>query len=680
MKSLFQKTILGLVFVFALMMGSAFSVSALELGGEQDLVVKNYIDNSSTTIKTRFNGNTPFVEFSSLYRLLFDSNITINHVESDTYELITESGKATIDTLNDNLRSDNYSDFIAAPDSNDSDNNEDTPKMIKGTNYKITGAASPTNIDFSKYDIDFYVEDDKIWLPASAGLNIFMQMGFYDGSVLNIIDNNDADFSSTDEYKVKLRSLFNNKRRFGEYAKAAYNGLCFIFDIFYGHPEKSRLGESIKENGLDYTLKTYNDETRLIRDWLLSEDLVEYYAGLVGLNAALYDGGHTNLTDAFKYDFLLDEYPGLTNDESYELYKDLEFYKNKPLDFAFRITRIANARERSLGTEKYTEKGDTVIYSFDKFNFDMPGWNHYYENGGEYPDDTLGGILKALDKALENPNIKNFIFDVSNNGGGMALVAPIIMNYLGYDNMMHEKNTITGQVGEIGFKIDINRDGVYDEKDKVSKYHFDYGVLTSEFTFSTGNLFAAMAEDNGFAILGETSGGGACNVVSYNTSEGMVYSMSAHSCSQNKYGKTVDWGISPNYDLIQIIDGRKNYAKFYDLDILSELMNDFYKKPSNDSESDNSNSANTKNNREVRRASKQNELSLADGTLEENTKSDDKLDSAPKKSEANTDKQSEETEKAPENNVVLYIAISGVGITGLVGVGLYVRKRLFNRV
>ena len=77
-KNLLIKGLLGLALVSTLMAGSTLNVGAVELGNEQDLPVKNYIDDSDTTIKARFNGSIPFVELSNLYHLLFGGDIIIN--------------------------------------------------------------------------------------------------------------------------------------------------------------------------------------------------------------------------------------------------------------------------------------------------------------------------------------------------------------------------------------------------------------------------------------------------------------------------------------------------------------------------------------------------------------------------------------------------------------------------
>ena len=570
MKNIFKRLIISTSLVFTFMFTGIIDVNAVVLGSIEQIQIKDYRDDTTDNIDVRFVGDIPYVRLTDMYSYLFSESLTISVVEPGVYEVTANEESAIINTNTDTLYAEDYSSFIEEPGDDD-----EKPKMIKNFRAETVGDALETTINFANYNIDLVGDGTDLWMPAATVIDMFMQMGFYDGNIINIIDSSDENFSKNNEYKTKLAAMFNNQERNDEFLAQSYNELCFVFDTFYGYPDSNSFSSLLKEHGLDYTLSNYSDETRLVKSWLLSDDLVEYYAGLTVLNSILYDGGHTNLIDTFAYDFILEAFPDLS-DESRELYKDLEIYENR--DFSSFVTsyKIEEARTNAMGTDRYMEQGDTAIFSFDEFDFDMQGWSNFYDNGGDYPDDTLGNILRALDRAKENPNIKNFVFDISSNGGGTAFVAPLIMNYLGFKNGLREKNMINSQIAEIIFDVDTNFDGVYDAKDNVSKYNFNYGVLTSSLTFSTANLFTSLARDNGFAILGEKSSGGACSVKSLNTSEGVMYSISVFSHSVNKNNETVDFGYDPDYILVENVDGRINYDKFYNLGILSELLNDFY--------------------------------------------------------------------------------------------------------
>ena len=66
-------------------------------------------------------------------------------------------------------------------------------------------------------------------------------------------------------------------------------------DTLYGKPYKSKMSASINELGLDKTLDTYNDETRMVKELLLSDSKIDYMAGLSIMQGHFFDGGHTAL-------------------------------------------------------------------------------------------------------------------------------------------------------------------------------------------------------------------------------------------------------------------------------------------------------------------------------------------------------------------------------------------------
>ncbi len=69
----------------------------------------------------------------------------------------------------------------------------------------------------------------------------------------------------------------------------------------------------------------------------------------------------------------------------------------------------------------YFEKGDTAVFSFSSFTSDSEAWEAFYKDGGALPDDTYGKLIKALERAKANPNIRNFVLDITTNGGGSSL-------------------------------------------------------------------------------------------------------------------------------------------------------------------------------------------------------------------------------------------------------------------
>jgi|GEM_PF-2239738 len=588
MKGLFRNLILTFTLVFSFTALRTAPVSAVELSAPSQITLQRLDDGSERSLSVRFSENIPYIKLSEFYHALFSQNITITKTDSELYTVTTRTGQATIDTSSDTLSSSNYTAFIATPEP------EETmiPIIVKGFNDQFSGETIPTNIDFSKYEIDLQGEETDIWLPYQTLTDIFLKPGFYDGTKLYTADElSSMGVSTNSAYRSLINYYFQGDNRFSNYIRYSYNELCLALDFFYGLPERSVLSQSIKEHGLDYTLENYDEDTRKIKQLLLSDNLKDFYQGFALLGAYLYDGGHTS----FEWP-LSTFYIGLT--KAGELAEGLDSYAryaevNEEIDAeSAKNSAITSARNGVLDSENYAEQGDTAIFAFDDFDYDESGWQSYYaDSSSGYPNDTLGKVLKALDKASKNSEIKNFVFDLSKNGGGLGFTAQVIMAHLGYDNSLKYRNTINNQIEETIFKVDTNHDNVYTDEDKISKYNFNYGVLTSGLTFSTANMFASLAEDNGFMILGEKSGGGTCSIkVLFNT-EGMGYTYSSSRCLANAENQSIDAGIAVDANLVIVENGENNYSEFYDLTTLGSLLNEYYSSDSDDSSDEPSDSS-----------------------------------------------------------------------------------------
>ena len=85
---------------------------------------------------------------------------------------------------------------------------------------------------------------------------------------------------------------------------------------------------------------------------------------------------------------------------------------------------------------------------------------------------------------------------------------------------------LTGSIAESIYKIDLNLDGEFDEKDDAFFFDFNFAILTSPAAFSCGNALPVIASDLGVMILGDYSGGGACNVTTRYLPDGFSFPIS----------------------------------------------------------------------------------------------------------------------------------------------------------
>ena len=222
--------------------------------------------------------------------------------------------------------------------------------------------------------------------------------------------------------------------------------------------------------------------------------------------------------------------------------------------------------------------GNTVYCQFDSFLCDDSGWRKFYKGEGprptidKFPNDWLVIIIDALEKAQNDPEVKNFIVDISTNGGGSSDVVVFLSSLFCNKPDIYYENTLTGQKMKCSYDVDRNLDGKFDEKDKDVKINLNVGVLTSNYSFSCANMFPAMMKDYGVALIGQQSGGGSCCVLFNPSAEGFGYRYSTHRARLiNQKGENIDEGIKPDYQL-------ENPDEFFDIAKIGQLIESYYAK------------------------------------------------------------------------------------------------------
>ena len=102
-------------------------------------------------------------------------------------------------------------------------------------------------------------------------------------------------------------------------------------------------------------------------------------------------------------------------------------------------------------------------------------------------------------------------------------------------------------------------------------------------------MFPALCKDAGVLLMGERCDGGGCGVGMYRTADGFQYQISSARGRMSDAGwQNIDSGvvpqvlIAPGPDITINLDDATtftipNLSGFYDLNHLSELMNEYYK-------------------------------------------------------------------------------------------------------
>ena len=261
----------------------------------------------------------------------------------------------------------------------------------------------------------------------------------------------------------------------------------------------------------------------------------------------------------------------------------------KAMDRQTIMQTMPEVRKAQWGEEKYHKYGSTAVFSFNTFMLDFEGWKAFYDGTGERPDDELGLLLDALKQADEDPEVRNFVFDLTCNTGGSSDPAVFIMNIICGLDRLNIYNTGSDQIITSVFDVDTNPDGVFDEKDHEKQYDLNFGVLESRFAFSCGNLFPCLAKDNGVPLFGDRSGGGSCSIYHCLSAEGQMFVLSSNMRLADKNGNNIDSGIEPDYPMLgEDAEGDPDYTTLFDLEYIDKTMNELFPEEEESSEPDES--------------------------------------------------------------------------------------------
>lgn len=553
------------------------------------------------TVTLRFYEDMPSVPYISVadfqQLMLPGTTITVSKTGEGEYLLEGPLAKATVNITSDQFSSDDYMNFTnlmgQVQEGMDNVGGASAP-FLRYNHQELTPASATVSFDFSKYGIDLRGDDTAVYFPFATISDIFCDTDFhvasYNGEKVVVLtgdSNNNVAVLEPENAKRFLETENRNE----DMAAFCYAELCFVIDHFYGMPGRSPLESGIQSEGLDKTLDTAENGP-LIKQLIKSTNMSDYFIGMKSLQVLLADGGHTSLmVDLGIYmatqadgdnsaalekwketnEIIKDKYPSLYQ----PLMEQVEAIENNDEAY-FEFARPTTS------DEYYYKEGDTAYLMYNSFgDINEDAWKEYYEGGcvGETPaidEGYLGDlsvVLDALKRANEDPEVKNFVVDLSTNTGGDFDLLMAMSVLMGGPNYYYSENIVTGQRQKIYYDVDCNFDGVFDENDKDVKYDLNIAVLISKISFSCANLLPSLMKDTGFPVIGERSGGGACAVQPFITPEGMQFQISsARARLTNDKWENIDTGIEPNY----VVDTTDGYDAFYDVSAISDIINNHY--------------------------------------------------------------------------------------------------------
>lgn len=525
----------------------------------------------------------PYISMTDYLSNVFEGEFKLTEKGNGVYQLTTPAGKKVLtDTKKDTVHFDEFESFFSLKSKGKEGKPPEAPYILAP---KLTYKTSPksADFDFSKYHIDITAANKNVYFPLATISDLFdtsyRAAQYVDGKIY-FTDVTEKNYFDNQALLKPVRDKF--------LIDYTYNELCFVMDNLYGRPPKAKNAGALKEKTFDEWLSAKNNIS--VKKLLHSDSLLDFVRGLGQLDALFGDGGHTSF--CFGYFLALEEHP--VSEFSKQLTKILQTPKtdedNTLLTVAQQISSAAaDAQLLSQIRGKCFEKlekikewsrqkqdasanpaednkpaatlyvaDETAVFSFDSFI-----------------DEVVEPFKWSLDYAKEK-GLKNFLLDLSVNGGGSSSAALYMLSVITGQDYLPEYGVKTGNsIKETG-QIDTDLNGAVDKKDAV-RYDFHFAMLTSRLSFSCGNLMPVLAKDKGVVILGENSGGGTCMLSKPTLASGMPYAISGVLMMTHENGQDVDSGAEPHYPLMSSeTDNIAEAQKLYDMEKIQADIADFY--------------------------------------------------------------------------------------------------------
>ena len=362
--------------------------------------------------------------------------------------------------------------------------------------------------------------------------------------------------------KIPFEVGYSGNKRSPSLIKYNYNVLKFQFENLYGL--RAEKGYTDFEDAV---------EKAGVKEGLMSDDAFEYDYAIAKFVCGYIDDFHSwmdircafwNAADkvylaSYEYEVFGEKYNRVWETKFY--YYDV---RSQVLSDKYGLN---SDEELGLFFE-----GNTAVIRFDVFKAQNMK-NEYVDcTFDELKDVVLSSTNIFVDNCFkfisENPQIENVVFDLSGCNGGAIWLCPYIAAYFTSDPYRLEENTLTGEIMELHYTVDINHDGVYGGVGDTYEGKYNFFLLTSEGTFSAGTLFAGFAREAGVTIIGKPTAGGAGDPLGYADACGSCH-VTTGALKQVYYdnGKYIsaDYGVPIDYEL--------DVEYWYDLSELVAFIN-----------------------------------------------------------------------------------------------------------
>ena len=534
--------------------------------------------------------NVPYISVADYHRLMLPgSSFTVTMTGAGQYALANDHGTATVDTRAETLTSPDIEAFTNMMDLSQKgmpNTSYSESPFVRWASIDYKPATASVTLDYSKCGIDLRGDGSSVYFPLAT-----INDCYADGEMRHVAYNGEKIVTILDGYHSDIATLeptfytpLTKETRPADMAEFNYRNLCFSLEHYYVYPGCTAIEGKMRQVGLDKALQNLGEAGEMVRTLLRSTNTYEYLSGLALLRTLLYDGGHTQfpegggITDEA---FLNSFYPVVDNvyAKFKGVYPDFQSFVDRWNASYYKWVDLQQLRNDIYGEGvSYVKHGNTALCVFNSFDLsDIDMWKAYYAGTGpkptidNSPDDSFVILLDALNKAEADPEVENFIIDISTNGGGITDLVVAVTSLITGENYFMAENPLMGRQYTNYYDIDRNFDGKFDAADKDVKYHLNFAVLESSCSYSNANTLPSLLKDQGVLIIGETSGGGSCCIQDMATADGYFYRISSHRCRYiNAAGENIEKGVTPH---VAIAD----YLDFYNIEKLSHIVNDWYK-------------------------------------------------------------------------------------------------------
>jgi hypothetical protein len=540
-------------------------------------------------------------DFQSI--VLPGSTMTVTHTGAGQYTLTNADATATVNINDDVFVTDGFEAFtnqMGLLQPGMANVYYDGMPFVRYKKVSYFPLKATTTLDMGAYGIDLHADGKgAVYFPFATLADMYTDLyyhhaGFNGEKVVANLSLNEVGLEKIDpDYN---KPLVARTIRPADLTDFNYKELCFAMDHFYGYPGRIKYNDALKAKGLDKALEEDIESGPAIKKLLLSEKFSDYMLGMIGLTGVYFDG-HTAMDISSALGKITD-HP--------ELYKEYQagLMANQGV-MAMVMSAVMEMRAMVADGQAvealrpkvygegvtYVKKGDTAVCVFDSFNErNEKAWKDYYAGTGPMPtvenapNDDMVIFLDALKKAAADPEVKNFVIDITANGGGSADIVLAMTSLILDKSYISQDNSLTGQRSIVEYEVDRNFNGVFDAADKDVRYDLNFAVLTSPMSFSCGNLFPSILKDAGIPVMGATSGGGACAIQAMCTADGFCFQISSFRARLNTLdGENIDGGVTPDIPIAN--DGTvevkvseensmtvKDYSKYFDIDYLRSLL------------------------------------------------------------------------------------------------------------